>query len=62
MPFSKKWHGKTSKPVGKEKNSSSCLPENGKVFKILNIIDEYTRECLAALVNRKIKTDEGIDQ
>ena len=29
--------------------------ENGKAFKILNIIDEYTRECLATLVARKIK-------
>jgi len=35
---------------------------NGKAFKILNIIDEYTRECLATLVNRKIKADDVIDQ
>jgi putative transposase len=36
--------------------------EDGNAFKILNIIDEYTRECLATLVERKIKTDSVIDQ
>ena len=36
--------------------------ENGKAFKILNIIDEYTRECLATLVNRKIKSEDVLDQ
>ena len=35
---------------------------DGKVFKILNIIDEYTRECLATWVDRKIKADDVIDQ
>lgn len=35
---------------------------DGKAFKILNIIDEYTRECLVTLVNRKIKADDVIDQ
>ena len=35
---------------------------NGKAFKILNIIDEYTRECLVTLVARKIKADEVIEQ
>ena len=35
---------------------------NGRVFKILNIIDEYTRECLTTLVDRKIKADDVIDQ
>ena len=35
---------------------------NGKAFKILNIIDEYTRECLATWVDRKIKTDDVINQ
>ena len=34
---------------------------NGKAFKILNIIDEYTRECLAILVARKIKSQDVID-
>lgn len=38
------------------------LTADGKAFKILNIIDEYTRECLATLVNRKIKADDVIDQ
>jgi len=35
---------------------------DGKAFKVLNIIDEYTRECLATLVNRKIRADDVIDQ
>ena len=35
---------------------------NSKAFKILNIIDEYTRECLATLVDRKIKADDVINQ
>jgi transposase InsO family protein len=34
---------------------------DGRAFKILNIIDEYTRECLAILVARKIKAQEVID-
>ncbi len=32
-----------------------------KAFKILNIIDEFTRECSAILVARKIKTQDVID-
>jgi putative transposase len=32
---------------------------DGRAFKILNIIDEYTRECLAILVARKI-TNQGV--
>ena len=35
---------------------------NGRPFKILNIIDEFTRECLVSFVGRKIKTQEVIDQ
>jgi transposase InsO family protein len=34
---------------------------NGMAFKILNIIDEYTRECLAMLIARKIKNQDVID-
>jgi len=34
---------------------------DGRAFRILNIIDEYTRECLAILVARKIKTQDVID-
>jgi transposase InsO family protein len=34
---------------------------NGRAFKILNIIDEYTRECLAILVSRKIRNQDVID-
>ena len=36
--------------------------ENGKAFRVLNIIDEYTKECLAALVDRKIRSDDVLDQ
>jgi len=36
--------------------------ENGKAFRVLNIIDEYSRECLAALPERKIKSDDVLDQ
>ena len=35
---------------------------NGRAFKVLNIIDEYSRECLATLVGRKIKADDVVDQ
>jgi putative transposase len=34
---------------------------NGRAFKILNIIDEYSRECLAILVSRKIGNQDVID-
>ena len=36
--------------------------ENGRAFRVLNIIDEYTRECLGALVDRKIKSEDILDQ
>jgi putative transposase len=36
--------------------------ENGRAFKILNIIDEYTRECLATMVDRKLKSEDVLDQ
>jgi len=35
---------------------------NGRPFKILNIIDEYTRECLAIVVKRHITSQEVIDK
>jgi len=34
---------------------------DGRAFKILNIIDEYTRECLAIMVARKIRNQDVID-
>jgi len=34
---------------------------DGRAFRILNIIDEFTRECLAMLVARKITTQDVID-
>lgn len=35
---------------------------NGRAFRILNIIDEFTRECLATFVARKIKTPDVINE
>ena len=35
---------------------------NGRVFKILTIIDEYTRECLGLVVQRRITSQEVIDK
>jgi len=35
---------------------------NGRSFKILNIIDEYTRECLSIKVNRSIKSQDVIEE
>ena len=35
---------------------------NGRAFRILNIIDEFTRECLALMVARKISSQDVIDQ
>jgi len=34
----------------------------GKVFRMLNIIDEYSRECLAILVKRRITSQDVIDR
>ena len=35
---------------------------NGRAFKILNIIDEFTRECLSVKVNRRIKSQDVIEE
>ena len=35
---------------------------DNRAFRMLNIIDEYTRECLAILVGRKISSQDVIDQ
>ena len=35
---------------------------NGRTFKILTIIDEYTRECLAIDVKRKITSHDVVDR
>ena len=34
----------------------------GRAFRILTIIDEYTRECLAILVDRRITSQTVIEQ
>ena len=35
---------------------------DGRAFRILTILDEYTRECLAILVNRHITSQDVVDQ
>ena len=35
---------------------------NGRAFRILNIIDEFTRECLRIKVSRKISSQDVIDE
>lgn len=35
---------------------------DGKAFRVLNIIDEYSRECLVTLVDHKIKSEDVLDQ
>jgi transposase InsO family protein len=35
---------------------------DGRAFRMFNIIDEYTRECLAILVKRRITSQEVIDR
>lgn len=38
-----------------------CRNDDGKVFRTLNIIDEYNRECLAIRVDRKLNSGSVID-
>jgi transposase InsO family protein len=35
---------------------------DGRAFRMLTIIDEYTRECLAILVGRRLTSEDAIDQ
>ncbi|MEM9912732.1 MAG: IS3 family transposase [Pseudomonadota bacterium] len=38
-----------------------CRTDDGKAFRTLNIIDEYSRECLAIRVDRKLNSGNVID-
>lgn len=38
-----------------------CRTDDGKVFRTLNILDEFSRECLAIKVNRKLNSTNVID-
>ena len=38
-----------------------CRTDDGKAFRTLNIIDEYSRECLAIRVDRKLNSGSVID-
>jgi putative transposase len=35
---------------------------DGRAFRILTILDEYTRDCLAILVNRRITSHDVINK
>ncbi|SON58460.1 hypothetical protein HDIA_P0051 (plasmid) [Hartmannibacter diazotrophicus] len=38
-----------------------CRTDEGKVFRTLNILDEFSRECLTIRVRRKLKSTDVID-
>ena len=38
-----------------------CRTDDGKAFRTLNILDEYSRECLAIRVKRKLNSTDVID-
>jgi len=38
-----------------------CKHHNGRKFRMLNVIDEFTRECLAIRIDRKLKSTDVID-
>ena len=38
-----------------------CQTDDGKAFRTLNILDEYSRECLAIRVKRKLNSTDVID-
>ena len=38
-----------------------CRTDDGKAFRTLNIINEYSRECLAIRVDRKLNSGNVID-
>ena len=42
-------------------NFTPPLTDDGKAFRTLNIIDEYSRECLAIRVDRKLNSGNVID-
>ena len=39
----------------------TTLTDDGKVFRTLNILDEYSRECLAIRVKRKLNSTDVVD-
>ncbi len=38
-----------------------CRTEDGRAFRILNVIDEFTRECVGCLVQRKINSFDVLE-
>jgi putative transposase len=40
----------------------SCRTHDGRAFKMLTIVDEFTRECLAIVVERSLTSDDLLEQ
>jgi putative transposase len=39
----------------------SCRTHDGRPIKLLTVVDEYTRECLAIVVDRQLRSDDVLD-
>ena len=39
----------------------SCRTYDGRPIKLLTVVDEYTRECLAVVVDRHLRSDDVLD-
>jgi len=39
----------------------SCRTYDGRPIKLLTVVDEYTRECLAIVVDRQLRSDDVLD-
>jgi transposase InsO family protein len=39
----------------------SCRTYDGRPIKLLTVVDEYTRECLAVVVDRQLRSDDVLD-
>ncbi len=40
----------------------ACRPRDGRAFRLLNLIDEHTRECLSIDVSRKLTADDVLER
>ena len=41
---------------------TSCMSEDGRAFRLLTLLDEYTRECLAIEVQRQMNHQDVLDR
>jgi transposase InsO family protein len=39
----------------------SCRTHDGRPIKLLTVVDEHTRECLAVVVDRQLRSDDVLD-